>query len=915
MRKRELGKEKKPKIKKERPPKVKKERPAKVKKEKAPKVKKERPPKVKKIKVPKEQKERKNPIAFLKRKKNNTNAPLQANLSEVVKKPERAKKSGKAGELINIVVTYAKKFGALILKGIKQIPKLKIFLPQKTDKNAPLLDSSVKVQPLFCIQTKLIGCFVIPVIMIIILGVTSFSKASTALTTNYEAAVTQSISMTKEYFDFVLTNIESDMNMFLSDQDLADYQMGVYDTSESTQKEYDKLKAKADKTEEALNATTEGSDAYYKAYVENSKAQDEMEASNDVIKNNDEKKSEIYATINANLANKIAANHFISNIFIVKDGCYNFTTQMSRRHKEANDSDNEETRKKIDEANTYNLYKEMLKTDLGKAVVKDSNSYHWHGPQPKLDKYFDTNSDNYILRVAHALTNVSDGLMFVDLRRDTIMDILKDLNLGEGSFIGIISPDGQELVTRGKSLDSSSDEEKKDKNAKEDVVKETVYADQDFYKEAVKSKEDKGSSYVKYNGTRYLFVYAKLGSSNMMLCSLIPKSVITAQVDTIKWSTIGMVIFAAIIALLVGTLISRGFSKTINRTIRELEKVSNGDLTVEFRTNRRDEFAKLYGSSNDMIHNIRSLIQEVQDVYGALQTALNQVDSSSSTFSQTTKDIQTSVHEIEIGISQQSDDACDCLTQMDNLFGKINVVNDNTTEIGAIAETTREAISAGMENMDNLNEKTTSTTAITNTIIQTIEELSERSNNIGQIVNTINDIAEETNLLSLNASIEAARAGNAGRGFAVVAGEIRKLADQCLASANKISGIVTEITASTTEAVEAARDADEIVQAQVMAVQSTTQSFATMNEHVALLTNYLNDITRSSKDMEQAGSSTLHSMESISSILEETSASISSVTTIVDMQTNALGTLDEASANLVTKAGNLGEAISKFTTN
>ena len=137
MRKRELGKEKKPKIKKERPPKVKKE--------KVPKVKKERPPKVKKIKVPKEKKERKNPFAFLKRKKNNTNAPLQANLSEAVKKPERAKKSGKAGKLINIVVTYAKKFGALILKGFKQIPKLKIFLPQKTDKNAPLLDSSGKV--------------------------------------------------------------------------------------------------------------------------------------------------------------------------------------------------------------------------------------------------------------------------------------------------------------------------------------------------------------------------------------------------------------------------------------------------------------------------------------------------------------------------------------------------------------------------------------------------------------------------------------------------------------------------------------------------------------------------------------------------------------------------------------------------
>ena len=886
---------------------------SKVKKEKIKKqrVKKEKPPKrekrPKKEKAPKRAKAlKKERLPFLKRKK-------QENLSTGTPvSPSKQKMQGVLGKII----TYMKQFASLVVKAAKQIPKLKIFLPQRLEKDAPLLDSTVKVQPLFCIQTKLIGCFIIPVIMIVILGITSFSKASGALTQNYEGAVSQSISMTKEYFDFVLTNIESDMNMFLSDQDLADYQMGVYDTSETQQKEYEELKKKAAKTEEALNATTKGSEAYYKAYITNDEAQQEMESAQKIINDNDEKKTDVYNTMNANLANKIASNNFISNIYIVKDGCYNITTQMSRRYKTISDADtqDEDKKKEFDEISNLNLYKELLKTKFGKATVKDPNSYHWNGPQPKLDKAFDTDSSTYILRVAHALTSVSDGIMFVDLRRDTIMDILKGLNLGEGSFIGIISPDGQELVTKGKALDAANTEEKKE-DEKEDVVKETVYADKDFYKEAVKSEDATGSSYVKYDGKRYLFVYAKLGSSDMMLCSLIPKSVITSQVDSIKWFTIGMVIFAGIIAMLVGTLISRGFSKTINKTIGALEKVSKGDLTVEFRTNRRDEFAKLYGSSNDMIANIRGLIKEVQEVYGALQLALNQVHQSSSTFSETTKDIQTSVHEIEIGISQQSDDASECLTQMDNLFGKINVVNANTTEIGSIATTTQEAITTGVENMDNLNEKTTSTTAITNTIIQTIEELSERSENIGQIVNTINDIAEETNLLSLNASIEAARAGNAGRGFAVVAGEIRKLADQCLASANKISGIVTEITASTKEAVSAARDADEIVQAQVQAVQSTTQSFASMNEHIALLTNYLNDITKSSKDMEQAGSSTLHSMESISSILEETSASISSVTTIVDKQTNALGTLDDASSNLVSKAGNLGEAISKFTTN
>ena len=861
-----------------------------VPKEKKIKVKKVREKKVKtpKVKVPKEKR-----VSKLRRPKK-------------IKEPNASTNKNKFLGILTKIWYYIK-------KAAHNIAKLRILLPQKSEKDAPLLDGTVKIQPIFCIQTKLIGCFVIPVIMIIILGISSFTRASSALTSNYEGAVTQSISMTKEYFDFVLTNIESDMNMYLSDQDLADYLIGIYNVTDEQQKKVDDLKAKADKTQAALDATAEGSSAYYKAYIANDKAQTEFDDASTIVQDNESKSDELYSNLNTSISNKIAANNFISNIFIFKDGAKTITTQMTRRYRQSNDSDTEEKKKELEEVNKLNLYKSFSESKLGKKAMKDTTSYHWSGPQPKLDKIFDTDSDKYILRAAHALTSTSDGYMFVDLRKDTIVDILQGLNLGEGSFIGIISPDGQELVTKGNSLDAADD---KDKDSdKKDIVKETIYADQDFYKDAVKSKDETGSSYVRYNGTSYLFVYAKLGSSNMMLCSLIPKAVIISQANTIKVFTIIMVIIAGIIAMLVGTLISRGFSKTINRTIGQLEEVSKGDLTVEFRTNRRDEFAKLYGSSNDMIANICGLIQEVADVYEALRLALNQVDNSSTTFSQTTKDIQTSVHEIEIGITQQSDDASDCLTQMDNLFGKINNVNSNAAEIGSIASSTQEAITNGIDSMDNLNEKTTSTTAITNTIIKTIEDLSVRSNNIGQIVNTINDIAEETNLLSLNASIEAARAGSAGRGFAVVAGEIRKLADQCLTSANKISGIVNEITLSTKDAVLTAQNAEEIVEAQVQAVQSTAQSFAAMNEHVGKLTNYLDDITRSSKDMEQSGSSTLNSMESISSILEETSAAISSVTTIVDMQTDALGTLDDASSNLVTRAEHLGEAISKFRTN
>lgn len=898
--------------------KIKKEKPATPKKER---VKKSRPEKVKKEKMKKQRIKKensfkssfKNPFEKLKRQKtkpqrDKISEAKPADTTSVSSAVSEKKKTRTAGKPlpkpVGLILGKAKPAGAFVVRLIRIIPTL---IPQKSEKDAPLLDGNVKVLPQFCIQTKLIGCFIIPVIMIIVLGVVSYSRSSGALNENYEAAVSQTMNMAKEYFSFVFTNIESDMNVYLADEDLSAYYSGQYSTNDAQKTSVKDLKSKYDAASEKLDGEKEGSLAYYKAYKENVDAKKEYEDAKKVVEDAENLFSETYKSLNASVSNKVAANQFIGNIYIFKDGCDIISSQTKLRSTTKESSEDEDIN-----SDTLGLYKAFLESSLGKAVTGDTMKYHWCGPIPELDKILSVKSDDYILRVGHDVSSTTDAVMIVDINRKAILNILKDLNLGEGSYVGIVTADAQELTVKGKAL--SSDTKEEDKNDEDIVVGEKLYSEQDFYKEALESEEESGSDYVRYDGKSYLFTYQKIGTSNIMLCSLVPESVIVSQANSIRIVTVIMVLISCLIAMIVGTLISKGFSKSINKSIKELEKVSKGDLTVEFRTNRRDEFALLYGSCNDMLANIRSLILEVESVYDALTVSLNKVNSSSSTFSETTKDIQHSVHEVETGVGEQSESAAACLTEMDSLFGKINTVNDDTNEIGNIAASTQVAIQTGLTSMDNLNKKTKSTTEITDNVIQTIKQLSVHSMNIKQIVNSINDIAEETNLLSLNASIEAARAGAAGKGFSVVANQIRKLADQCLASAGKISNIVNEITIATKDAVETAQNAEEIVDEQVEAVDATAQSFQSLKTHIERLSGYLENIQSSSKDMEASGSSTLNSMENISAILEQTLASITSVANVTDKQSAALTSLDDASSQLMIRAERLGDAISKFKT-
>lgn len=538
-------------------------------------------------------------------------------------------------------------------------------------------------------------------------------------------------------------------------------------------------------------------------------------------------------------------------------------------------------------------YSAYTETPEGALVVENRSSYYLFGNQSDADAALGTDSSEYSLRLAKHLTN-GRAIMLIDFRLSLLTDALSALDAGEGSYAAFITQDNTELYADGTS------------------AKNGMFTAAAFYQAAVLS-QDSGMEYVTYNGEDYLFVYSPITNQSAMICALIPQSTILAQAANIKTVAMILVIVAVIIATLLGCILSGHINHNIYHILKQLKKVSAGDLTIQLKTKSRDEFKLLADGVNSMTDSMKTLITNVTDAGNSLTRAAGQVSASSETFMTTAADIQGAILEIENGVTQLDENSADCLAQMDTLSGKISDVTRDTDTITALTQSTGSSISTGISSMDVLTDSARKTSEITDHVISSIEALSDKSRSIVGIVESINSIARQTNLLSLNASIEAARAGDAGRGFAVVAEQIRQLADQSAASAGEIQKIIDDIIKNTKEVVAIAGEAETTVEYQEQAVARTTESFLSMDQQIHALLDSVAKISDNMRNMENARNTTLNAIEGISAISAETAAGSSNVNTTVNAQRQAITTLDTAAGILQDRAEELTKLLKQFT--
>jgi methyl-accepting chemotaxis protein len=544
----------------------------------------------------------------------------------------------------------------------------------------------------------------------------------------------------------------------------------------------------------------------------------------------------------------------------------------------------------------------MKDDEVYQKVEKNRNAF-WVGSHSALDQQSNQNQLKYSASVIRSISSLKsgdmNGILFIDIKQQTLMDILKQMDFGKGSEVHLISPDGRDLSP------SFSDEDNVN-------AKLPAFYNQKFFTEVKNSDLSLGYDFISFNKTDYLMVFSKVGKTGYILLSLIPKSFLLADAKKIQEITFALVCIAGLFAVAIGWYIAKSMSGTIGGIIHSASFAANGDLTVASPSRRKDELGKLAECINKMISNTRELIGQVFVISEKVAESSITVSSASQNVASVSEEITNAVQEIWQGAVSQASDAENSVSMIMQLSDIINHVSHNTKQIGELSAETKNFTGEGLYSFQDLDLKARTTTENVRLIFADIQSLNDNSKSIGKITEVIKSIADQTNLLSLNAAIEAARAGEAGKGFSVVADEVRKLAEQSISAAREISSIIENTRLQTQKTVKRTSEVEETLKLQNQAVINTLGIFKKISTSMENLNNCVDDITAGVENMGQFKEKTILAIQNISSVSEEAASSSEEVTASTEEQTSSTEQLATYAKELDNAAQSLSEAVKRF---
>ncbi|WP_034758605.1 methyl-accepting chemotaxis protein [Rossellomorea vietnamensis] len=506
-----------------------------------------------------------------------------------------------------------------------------------------------------------------------------------------------------------------------------------------------------------------------------------------------------------------------------------------------------------------------------------------------------------------------DTLITYDMKVDTnlkdLSKVLNDIEIGEQGFVitgatGFLAPyqnGKKEVESQIKDLNSllKDDPEQLEKMGK---IEAQYGFWMQFVDRVIETRKDKGlekaANLVETGvGKKYLdgirsYVDMIVVDQQKDLDARIDS--LTRQVQLSQVVTIGLSAFAVLLAVFFGIILSHTIKTNTKKISTSILEIANagGDLTKRIHVKSKDELADLASDTNQLIAGIALLVKQVSEMAENVSASSQELLASAEETSRTITSIAETSSEIAAGSDQTTHRMSSSLEKMNSLeeaarflFNQAELVRQTARDMRVVAEKGGKTVHASSTKMMSIEETMSNTS-------ETVEALGQRSTQITTIIGTITDIAEQTNLLALNAAIEAARAGEHGRGFAVVADEVRKLAEQSRQAAKGVTEIVHSIQEEVNIIIKQNSDGVKEVIAGVEITNETNASLEDilsqttkttvvvdeMVDHIQETLNLSQEVATSFAHVNEIAESTASNTETTAAASEEGSAAMEQVT-------------------------------------
>jgi methyl-accepting chemotaxis protein len=435
-----------------------------------------------------------------------------------------------------------------------------------------------------------------------------------------------------------------------------------------------------------------------------------------------------------------------------------------------------------------------------------------------------------------------------------------------------------------------------------------------------------------------------------------------------RTAVISLLAVLIVIGFGVGFFIAKNISDPVRELVRIMNKVASGDLTEDIVAQSTDEIGQLMQAFGIMIKNLRNVIGEAtasaetvagtsEELAAAAEQSASAVHQISSTMGQmsagveeqtaSTNETAASIHQVNQAIAQvaqgaetQVQSVHQASSVLDNMKKSMDEAIEVLQKVNSASKESAESAGRGGQSIENVIAGMMQIKEAADTVAVAIGELDTHSQDIGKILEVIDDIAEQTNLLALNAAIEAARAGEHGRGFAVVADEVRKLAERSSVETKAIAELIARVRQASGEAVKAINIAGEQVEAGntltveaktvleeigantgdietlianlIVSVKELAEAGNTTAKSIDEIVSISEENTAATEEMAAGASEVGKAIDSIASVSEETAASVEEISASAEQVNASIEQIAASSAELANMAANLTEAVSVF---